>query len=269
MAKKTVEEDVDPVFVDEEEAEVSFVNEEDVEEEEDPDKGLSDDEKKVSKKDLYAKVRDLESKATSDPTDKIVGAFQTAADRIQGPAPQAVQVQGETEAQFKERLKKDLFDEEKSEGVLNELIDRRLGPRLQQTLELGYKQAERIMELDPETGPSFRKYKSEINKYIATNFPATLQKDPRVLELAFKQVQVLHLDEIAQERANTILEKERKKEPSRREPIPLEGGGNERSSSPQGSRKIIVKITQEDRRKADELGVDASVIAEQRSRKRL
>jgi hypothetical protein len=262
---KTKEDDIDPQFVDENEEEVSFVDEAEVEK--DPDDALTEAEKKVTKKDLYAKVKALEEKAASspDPTERISKAFETAVGKIRPlEAPAIAPLPGESDLEFKERLKKDLFDEDKVEGVLNEAIDRRLGPRLAQTVELNYKQAEKIMELDPETGPIYKRFKGEIGEYIKRNFPANLQRNPQALDYAYKQVMVAHIDEIAQEKANAILEVERKKiEPARRAPLQLESGGG--SGGAGGPRKKIITITQVDRDLADERGVDASVIAAQRS----
>jgi hypothetical protein len=265
MAK--IQEDIDPQFVDEEEAEPEFVDEEDVEK--DPDSELPDDVKKASKKDLYDRVKAAEKKAETapDPTERISKAFETAIDRIKpAETTQIAPAPGESDLQFKERLKRDLFDEDKAEDVLNEAIDRRLGPRFAQTVELNFRQAEKIMELDPETGPVFKRYKVEINTYIKANFPPALHRNPQALEYAYKQVMAGHIEDIAQERANAILEVERKKsvETTRRVPIPLESGGGSGGTSEAPRRKIIT-VTQEDRRIADERGVDASVIAAQRS----
>lgn len=268
MGKKK-EEDVEPVFEDESDAEIEYVNEEDVPaESEEP-----EDLKKETKQSLYDKVKALEAKESSrgDPSERITTAFETAVNKMKAPeAPPLVPQAGESEKDFRERLKKDLFDEDKAEGVLNELIDRRLGPRLAQTVEINFSQAEKIMELDPVTGPVFKKYKGEIRDYIKTNF-AQFQKDPRALELAFNQIRVIHIDDIAQDRANAILEQERKKAPERRERIPLETGGGSVGGGGGGEsrpRKITVAITQEDRRIADESGVDAEVVAARRARQR-
>ena len=183
MAKEKVE-DIDPVFEDENEPQIEFQDGE----ENDPDEGLTEDEKKVSKKDLYAKVKALEKKASEapDPTERISQAFETAVGKMRSPEPLApVQEPGESEALFKERLKKDLFDEDKVEGVLNEAIDRRLGPRFAQTAELNYKQAERLMELDPDLGSSFKRYRIEVNEYMRKS---GLPRNPMALEYAFNQI---------------------------------------------------------------------------------
>lgn len=261
MAKKS-DDDIDPQF--EEEA-VDFVNEEDVK---DADEDLPEDVKKASKADLYKRVKDLEEKAqsVSDPTDRISSAFESAVSKMRPAEPVVLPQAGESESDFRNRLKKDLFDEDKAEGVLNELIDRRLGPKLAQTAELNFKQAEKIMELDPETGPIFKKYRGEITTYIKANF-AQFAKDPRALELAFQQVKVAHIDEIAQERANAILDAERKKTPARREPVQMETGSGPSGGLP-APRKIQVVVTQEDRRIADESGVDANEVAASRMRRR-
>lgn len=269
MAKEK-DDEIEPQFEDEKEVETEFVNEEDVKEKKNPDDELPEDVKKETKASLYEKLKAAEEKASkvSDPTDRITSAFQKAVEKITPAAPAAVPQPGETEAEFRERLKKDLFDEEKAEGVLNELIDRRLGPRLAQTVELNFKQAEKIMELDSETGPIYKKYKGEIQKYLASNFPANLQKNPQALEYAYKQVMASHIDDIAQERANAILEAERKKTPSseRREPVALDTGGAGGGGSAAPRKKTVI-ITQADREKADMLGVDASVVAARRSAK--
>lgn len=268
MAKEKKAEDlkdVDPVFENEEEPEIEFTNEE----VKDPDAGLPEEVKKESKASLYEKMKAAEKKAAEvvDPSERITSAFEKVAERLApAPVPVPVQQAGETDLQFRERLKKDLFDEEKSEGVINELIDRRIGPRLAQTQELTFKQAERIMELDPSTGPVFKKYRGEIDKYIAANFKG-FERDPRALELAFRQVQFSYVDDIAQERANVILEQERKKPSSeKREPVLMEGASSAGAGAVQPRRKIVVQITQADREEADRMGVEPSVIAARRSR---
>lgn len=245
-------------FEEEKDPEVEFVDEADVPK--DPDDELPEDVKKLSKKELYERMKAAEGASPPDPTERITKAVTDAFGKVVAPAPAPVQAPGESDNAFRERLKKDLFDEEKAEGVLNEAIDRRLGPRLAQTLDLTYRQAEKIMELDPETGPIFKRYRGEITDYITKNFPAEVRRNPQALEIAYKQVMVAHLDEIAQEKANAILAEAKKTETPRRAPLPLEG-----SPGPSTPRKKIVGITQEDRRVADERGVDASVIAAQRA----
>jgi hypothetical protein len=263
MAKEK-DEDLLPEFEDDKEEETQFVDETEAEPE--PEEELPEEVKKSSKKDLYARVQAAEKKVAEapDPTERISKAFEDAVGKIRPQEAPLIQQPGETDAAFRERFKTDAFDENKGIDTFNELIDRRIGPRLAQANELNFKQAERIMELDPETGPSFKKYKAEIQAYIKANFPPGVQRDPRVLELAFNQVRVVHVDEIAQERANAILEKERKKDPARREPVPLEAGGGSGGGGGAVRRKILVR-TAEDHRKADLAGVDVDVIVARRA----
>ncbi len=268
MAKKTEEEDVEPIF---QEEEVEFRDEAEIA---DPDEGLPEEIKKLSRQDLYARVKDLEGKAASqpDPTERIAKAVEGAFSKVSIPQTPAAPQKVETEAEFRARLKTDLFDEEKAEGILNELVDRRLGPRFLQMQETAFKTTERLLETDASEGTIYKRYKGEVQEVLQT-LPPEIRKTPQALEFAFKQVKINHIDDIASERAKILLEEERKKAeereetettPPRRQPLRMETGG--RGEGATSSRKIVVGITQEDRRIADELGVDPSEIARRRAR---
>ncbi len=262
-------EDIEPQF-EEEEPDAETVFEDEGEGAADPDEALPDEVKKLSKSDLYAKVKALEEKAAPppDPTERIAGAVEKAFSGLRSPVPQPQQQAGESDAEFMARLKKDLFDEEKAPALLNELIDRRMGPRFQQALELNFAQAQKLLELDPETGPVLKKYKTEIDALLST-LPANVQKTPQALDYALKQVKGAHIGDIAREMALAMLEEEKKKDAkTRREPLSLEaGGGAGGAGASPAPRKIILTRTQEDYRIADEMGVPVDAVVASRARR--
>jgi len=251
------------------EQEMEFINEEDVES--NPDEALPEEVKKKSKTDLYNELVAKRDERTPDAAAVMNTTLEALAAKLKAPEALAVPMApGETEEAFIERLKTDLFDENKVGKTLQEAVMRYAGPMLSQQNEQNFQQAEKLMRLDPETGPIFKEYNQEIKEYIKKNFPPAYHKTPQALDLAYKQVYASHVQEIAQKMAQRQVEEEiakLKKEapaPKQREPFRMEGSSN---SAPQGPRKMQVVITQGDRQEAEERGVDASVVAAQRARR--
>jgi hypothetical protein len=259
--------DVEPQFQDESPEEIVFTDE--AAATPDPDEDLPEDVKKSSKKDLYNKVKALEEKAAAAPgvEDRIAGSFAKAVEGLRpAPAAAAPAPARESDADFMGRLKKDLFDEEKAPALLKELVAREVGPMFAQTVEINFAQARRLAEMDAETGPVLKRYGKEVDAMLGT-LPDNVRKTPQALDYVLKQVRSAHISDIAREMAQTMLEEERARtDKPRRETLNLEAGGARGGSvSSAAPRKKIITITQEDRRKADEMGVDASVVAAQRA----
>jgi hypothetical protein len=251
------------------EQEMEFINEEDVES--NPDEALPEEVKKKSKTDLYNELVAKRDERTPDAAAVMNNTLEALAAKLKAPEALPLPVApGESEDDFINRLKTDLFDENKVGKTLQEAVMRYAGPMLSQQNEQNFQQAEKLMRLDPETGPIFKEYNQEIKEYIKKNFPPAYHKTPQALDLAYKQVYASHVQEIAQKMAQRQVEEEiaklKKEAPAvkQREPFRMEGSSN---AAPQGPRKMQVVITQGDRQEAEERGVDASVVAAQRARR--
>jgi hypothetical protein len=253
------------------EEEVELVPEDSQDVQEDPDEDLPDEAKKLSKKDLYDKLQAKmkEPPQVVDNSAAVVDGIAKLVERIgpQGPAPQ----QGENDEVFAKRLKDQLFDDNTMYPTLKEAILRVASPLIAQQGDTVYSQAQKIMELDPETGPIYKKYKGEIENYIQKTFPANVRKNPQALDIAYKQVYAQHVNEIAEEIAKKKVAEEMEKlkgvsqaeEKTRRNSFSLEGSSSVSGVSQQKKR---VGFTKEDARIADERGVDLQHVVERKQR---
>ena len=269
MAKEELEIEFEDEAAPVGEQEMEFVNEEDVEK--DADDALPDEIKKKSKTDLYNELVARKEERAPDASAVMNTTLEALAAKLKAPeAAPLPAAQGESEDDFINRLKTDLFDENKVGKTLQEAVMRYAGPMLSQQNEQNFQQAEKLMRLDPETGPVFKEYQQEIKEYIKKNFPPAYHKTAQALDLAYKQVYASHVQEIAQKMAHRQVEEElakiKKETPSpvRKEPFRMEGSNN---AAPTGPRRMQVVITQGDRQIAEERGVDASVIAAARARR--
>jgi hypothetical protein len=123
--------------------------------------------------------------------------------------------------------------------------------------------------MDPEIGPTFKKYEKETLDYAVKNFGAQA-RNPKAIEIAFQQVKAAHVEEIAQEIADRKVKEEmgrlRGVAPAKgaaREPLSLESGG----TGGRAPAKKQVVVTQGDERKADTRGVLPEVVARARARR--
>jgi len=113
--------------------------------------------------------------------------------------------QGESEEDFWKRVEKELWTD-KTSTVLREAIRKEVAQLSGPTSGLLLKQAEKLMELDPDKGTAYRQYKDEIREFIR-GLPKAAQANPDVFEYAYGQVAVRHIDDIALLKANELLEK--------------------------------------------------------------
>jgi hypothetical protein len=268
MAKR---EDLEVAFEDEEPAE-DFVREADLPVEIDT---LPEEAKKKTKAELYAETQSLRAEAAARPDSSaaVVAGLEKLAEKLKPAEAQAIaQAPGETEEQFVARLKVDLFDETKVGPTLREAVLRYMGPVLQQQNNDAFATQQKLMELDPETGPTFKRYKAEVLTYLRTNFRG-YETSPRALELAFQQVRASHVQDIAEELAQTRLAELRKAEgldekekPAARRPMGLEAG-SAGGTTGVATRRVTVVVTPNDEREAESRGVSPEVVARQRARR--
>ena len=248
------------------EVEEQFVRE--GEEEPDPDAALPEEVKKKSKTELVKEIEAARAQAKpADAGEQVASALEKLAQKLT-PAEREVVTQAptETDEQFAERLSVELFDKTTVTKSLRDAVLRVVGPLLAQQNTQSYQTTLKLMRLDPENGAAFRKYESEVLAYVKSHFKG-YETSPQALEMAFSQVRLAHIDDIVKERAQVLVEEEKKKgagaTAKEREPLGLERGGA-------GGRQTVKRtftITKVDVEEAENRGVSPEAIARARARR--
>lgn len=114
---------------------------------------------------------------------------------------------GESDEDFEKRLESDLFAEGKSAKAIKEAIQRYSGSQTGQLMGMISAQNKRLLALDEETGPVFKRYKGEIEDFVK-KLPVEQQNHPQVWEYAFNQVKEQHKGELESEKVSSLVEKE-------------------------------------------------------------
>jgi len=90
-------------------------------------------------------------------------------------------------------------------GTVMELQNQKMSPQIQQMATGNLQLARKVMELDPEKGPTFKKYSNEIDGMVASA-PPEIRTNPMIYEEAYKRVVTNHMDEILNERVAKAVE---------------------------------------------------------------
>lgn len=186
----------------------------------------------------------------------------------QGVAPQQ---SGETWEQYMKRVNDEIFGDNPA-GVISDMIQRVAGGYVGQMGQTMMKQAKKLMELDPDKGKYYRKYKGEIEEKLK-KYPVNVQNNPEALEGAYKEVMAEHQEDIISETLEDRVEKavaERLKAMGIGEDEPGEGAAKrgkfyETKTQSRGSgsagRKRQVVMTEADKQRALAMGVDNKTYA--------
>lgn len=157
---------------------------------------------------LKEQIRELQEKA--DSTSALKESFVELGDVLKKSVgrqeqQQPQQMVGESDEDFWKRLEKDVWSD-KTASVIKEAIRREAGLLIGQSSGVILKQAEKFMEIDPEKGAAYKRYKDEIHEFIK-GLPPGAQSNPDVYEYAYGQVALRHIDEIAVMKADELLAK--------------------------------------------------------------
>jgi hypothetical protein len=184
-------------------------------------------------------------------------------------ANESQQQPGESDEEFEKRLEQDLFAEGKSGKAIREAIQRYGGGQVSQLMGMLSQQNKKLLQLDEETGPIFKRYRSEIED-VVKSLPPEQQGHPQVWEYAVTQVKNAHRDELEQESVEQMVEKrvaEKLKElgveeggqrPAASGPYAGGGGGGRGSANVGAKSKKRVYVTEADKRIAEEKGMPIS-----------
>lgn len=189
---------------------------------------------------------------------------------VEGDEDEAPQKPGESDADYFKRVGDEMFDTEKMARHFPEAVRRTVGPALAATNQYAMGLAKRVLKLDPESGPVFKRYETEIEKE-AKKLVKQHGPDPRVYDVAFEMVQQRHAKELATEGATAKVEElvaQRVKEELEKRGIgegataqrprgfqAVSGGSSVGGGGGDGAKKSV-KITPEIRRTAERKGLD-------------
>jgi len=151
---------------------------------------------------------------------------------VNAPAAEPQQQAGESDADFSKRLEAQLFETGKTAGAIQEAIGRYAGPYFQQVLGTMGVQSRKILEADAEKGPTFKKYKKEIEEHVAGLSPAQ-RLNPGVWDSAYETITGKHSGDMLQERINEGVQKALKEmgiDPGTKRSIPAAVGTGQGSS---------------------------------------
>jgi hypothetical protein len=194
----------DPQFEEpEDESDFEFVNESDIAEP-DPDEGLPDDVKKLSKAELYRQMQEVQKQADS------VSALKEGLEGLstklqrQGQPVNAQQVPqqqaGESDEEFWKRVSADIWSENPG-GVIRDAVQRELSKVTQNIGSSLVENRKMMLRNDSDKGEYYKRYEDEINQVIGSVTP-DVRTNPQVVDYAYQEVMRRHSDDIVEEKAS-------------------------------------------------------------------
>jgi len=191
----------------EDESEFEFVNESDIVEE-DPDEGLPDDVKNLSKAELYRQMQEVRKQADS------VSALKEGLEGLstklqrQGQPVNAQQVPqqqaGESDDEFWKRVSADIWSENPG-GVIRDAVQRELSKVTQNIGSSLVENRKMMLKNDSDKGEYYKRYEDEINQVIGS-VNADVRTNPQVVDYAYQEVMRRHSDDLVEERASKKVE---------------------------------------------------------------
>jgi hypothetical protein len=175
--------------------------------EEDPDAGLPDDMRAMTKTQMFELLQ--KSKSEADLAQNLKAGIESLRDSVAAPAePKVQQMQqqpGESFEDWKARINKRIFKEEDTVGVLSEVIERMVQPYVGQMMSNQMQLTRDQMKASTEHGSLFKRYENEIDREIAA-LPPRDQNNPQAVKWAYDKVLSRHQDDIVAEKAASLAE---------------------------------------------------------------
>lgn len=142
-------------------------------------------------------------------------------------------------------------------GTVMELLQKdKMSPQVAQIASGNLQLARRIMELDPEKSPTFKKYANEIDQMVA-NAPPEIRTNPMIYEEAYKRVTANHMDDILNERVTAAVEKKLAELKVGATDAPKPGATfTETRGVPQPPKKTTIRMSQAQLDRLKTLGID-------------
>lgn len=227
--------------------------------EEPPSEEDEDDGKVMLSRDEYEQL-----KRGTDSTSVLADSMKELKEVLSGQnEPANVQQQpGESDEDFEKRLEQELFADGQSAKAIKEAVQRYGG--MGQIMSYISQQNKRLLKLDEESGPIFKRYESEIEN-VVKKLPPDQQNHPQVWEYALGQVKDRHKDELQSESVEQMVQR-RVQEELAKLGVNGQSAGSSKQSGPfvesgsgsanrGGRKKKTVYVTEDDKRNARESGL--------------
>ena len=216
----------------------------------------ADDSKMTLSRDEFEALRNK-----SDSTSALTESFKTLAEKLnrdpETPA-NVAQKPGESEEEFAKRLEEMMFKPGQTGKAIQEAILRYVSPAIQQSMGAAIEAHKRVLELDPDTGPKFKRYKDEIEKKVGA-LPQNQRLMPGAYKWAYDQVVSEHqgeiIEELVAERVAKALEEQGIGPAGERKPAQKFDGETGMSAPAAGKRRKIY-VKPEHYRQAELLNMD-------------
>jgi len=218
-----------------------------------PDDGVPAEFKDVSKAQLVDRLKKVEAdQAVKDKEASIFDRLGSTLEKIGNqpvPTAQAPQSPQEKPEELRERINQKSL--ESPADAMDEYFTHKMGPMVGQTLQGNLTLARKLMELDPERGPTFRKYVKDIDRLVESA-PPQAKVDPTIYDRAYKQVIQDHIDEIIAEKVAAAVAKSTEKAPETPKPPSFSEG---RGSGGRPGAQKQVRLSQVEAERLAKLGI--------------
>lgn len=209
--------------------------------------------KDVSKKQLVERLKKVEEEASAkEKQNQVLDKLGTTLEKMgvkEEPQPVPPSQPMIKPEELKEKINQKSL--ESPADAMDEYFTHKMGPMVGQTLQGNLVLARKLMELDPEKGPNFRKYVKEIDRLVE-GAPPQAKVDPTIYEKAYKQVIQDHIDEIIAEKVAAAVAKQAEKAPE----TPKQPGFSEgRGSGARPSAQKQVRLSQGEVERLTRLGI--------------
>jgi len=182
--------------------EIEIVTEEEAKAEEVP------EEKPLSKEEIEDLRKRADAQAQTKETFNLLSEQLKAQGRQQAsqqPANIPQQRPTETDEEYAKRVEEEMFKPGRTLAIMRETIGKEVAPVIQNLQNITVQQGRRLLELDPDKGTYFKKYKNEIDEFVR-GLPPVQQMTPGVYDFAYDRVMATKQDEIVAEKVNATIE---------------------------------------------------------------
>ena len=167
-------------------------------------------------------------------------------------APEVVAPQ-KSEDEYKEEFNEKFVEDPYSAMVKFQI--EKLGPEIQRLMLNNLEVSKKFVELDPDRRETFKKYQSEIEGEIAKIPPQERLRDTEIYRKAHDRVMATHIDDIVALKVKEALEAQASEREIAEKKKTTPGFAETTMSPPPVKKMNYIVLTQEEKRKADLLGI--------------
>lgn len=209
--------------------------------------------KEVSKSQLIERLKKVEEDAAARARqESVFDRLGTTLEKLgerEAPRPQAPQQPVEKPEELRERINQKSL--ESPADAMDDYFTHKMGPMVGQALQGTLGLARKVMEMDPDKGPTFKKYIKEIDRLVESA-PPQAKVDPTIYEKAYKQVIQDHIDEIIAEKVAAAVAKQPE---NRQEPAKPASFSEGRGSGARPAATRQVRLSAQEVERLEKLGI--------------